>query len=158
MSVEVAPAEEIRELLMAPLAAGGVELVEVCWQLRGSQRRLLVTLDRPGGITLDECGAASRTISAVLDAADPIPGPYLLEVSSPGIERPFRDETDWERALGHRVRVRHRDGDAETVLEGRLLEAGPEAVAMDVRLGRNRSERRVVARATVVLAHRVVDL
>ena len=144
MAVEIAPADEIRALLLAPLAAGGLELVDVCWQVGGRQRRLLVTVDRPGGITLDECGAASRTISALLDVADPTPGPYLLEVSSPGIERRFRDQADWERAVGHRVRVRHQDGDAETVLE--------------VRLGRSRTERRSVTRATVVLAHRVVDL
>ncbi len=158
MSLEVASADQIRELLTAPMAAAGVELVEVCWRPHGRQRRLLVTVDRPGGITLDECGTVSRAISALLDAADPVPGPYLLEVSSPGIERPFQGEMDWERAVGHRVRLRHRDGDAETVLEGRLLELGPTEVLLEVRLGRGRSERRAVTRETVVLAHRVVDL
>jgi len=65
-------------------------------------------IDRAGsdtGVTVDDCEHASRRVSAVLDAADPIPGEYTLEVSSPGFDRPLRTQAHFQRFVGSRVHV-----------------------------------------------------
>ncbi|MBV8526831.1 MAG: ribosome maturation factor RimP [Candidatus Dormibacteraeota bacterium] len=111
----------IAELLRPSLTHLGVELVDVRWSGRGHGAVLRVIIDRAGGVTLDDCERVSNAASAVLDAADPIPSAYRLEVSSPGAERPLRSVEDWRNALGRRVNVRLRSGDGERVLEGTLL-------------------------------------
>ena len=111
----------IAELLRPSLTHLGVELVDVRWSGRGRGAVLRVIIDRAGGVTLDDCERVSNAASAVLDAADPIPSTYRLEVSSPGAERPLRSVDDWRNALGRRVNVRLRSGEGERVLEGTLL-------------------------------------
>jgi len=83
----------------------GLELVDV--ELKRQRRGALVRiyLDRPGGVGLDVLQAASKEISAVLDAEDPVNGPYTLEVSSPGLDRPLVEEADFRRAVGRLVRI-----------------------------------------------------
>jgi ribosome maturation factor RimP len=89
----------------------GYELVDL--RRRGSGRRLglQVRIDRAGsapghGITVDECARVSRALEAWLDASGTLGERYLLEVSSPGIERPIRWREHWERFVGHDVQVR----------------------------------------------------
>ncbi len=83
----------------------GYELVEV--ELKRAQGGHLVRLyvDRPGGIGLDELQSVSQEVSAILDAEDPIDGPYTLEVSSPGLDRPLRGEADYRRFAGSLARL-----------------------------------------------------
>ena len=88
------------------LAGIGFELIEVEYGSHGSQGLLRLYIDRAGGITIDDCAAASRVASARLDQSDPIPSEYMLEVSSPGLDRPLRRVKDYERFTGERVRVR----------------------------------------------------
>jgi ribosome maturation factor RimP len=67
---------------------------------------LKVTLDHEGGVGLDDLTAANRAISRALDDADPIPGHYTLEVSSPGLERTLRRPRHWQGAIGERIKVK----------------------------------------------------
>jgi ribosome maturation factor RimP len=67
---------------------------------------LRVTLDHEGGVSLDELAAANRAISRALDDADPIPGHYTLEVTSPGLERALRLPRHWQAAVGERIKVK----------------------------------------------------
>jgi ribosome maturation factor RimP len=112
---------EIAGLVGPSLAHLGIELVAVQWSGKGNGAVLRLVIDRPGGVSLDDCERVSKAAGAVLDVYDPIDARYRLEVSSPGAERPLGDRQDWVRALGHKVNVRLRSGDAETVLEGRLV-------------------------------------
>jgi ribosome maturation factor RimP len=64
-----------------------------------------VFVDKEGGVTLEDCQRVSKEIGTVLDVEDPMPGPYTLEVSSPGLDRPLRTEGDYERYRGRLVRV-----------------------------------------------------
>ena len=121
----------IAELLRPSLAHLGVELVDVRWSGRGRGAVLRVIIDRAGGVTLDDCERVSNAAGAVLDAADPIPSAYRLEVSSPGAERPLRNVEDWRNALGRRVNVRLRSGDGERVLEGTLLSLSIDSAAIE---------------------------
>ena len=86
-------------------APAGIEVVEV--ELKGSGRNhlLRIYIDRPEGVTLADCELVSRSVSAVLDADDPIPGSYELEVSSPGVERKLAKWQDWLRFAGKKVKV-----------------------------------------------------
>ncbi len=82
----------------------GVELFDV--ELLGRGKLLLrVFIDKEEGITLDDCERFSKSLGAVLDVENPIPGSYTLEVSSPGIDRPLRHLEDFEKNKGKLVRV-----------------------------------------------------
>jgi len=90
-----------------PIAEGlGLVLVDVEFVREGKDWYLRVYIDKDGGVTLDDCEAVSRPLSDKLDKLDPIPQAYLLEVSSPGVERPFKTSRDFEKAIGENVRVK----------------------------------------------------
>ena len=94
------------EKLVAPyLKYQGADLVDL--QLSGSPRNrtLRIDVDRLDGITVDECARLSRGIADVLDTHDPISGRYVLEVSSPGLERALKSDRDYQRAVGRTVKV-----------------------------------------------------
>ena len=83
------------------LATQGYELVEV--EYGGRTVRLFI--DKVGGVTLDDCTAVSQLVGAVMDARDFIQENYMLEVSSPGIERPVRKTADFERFVGEKIKL-----------------------------------------------------
>jgi ribosome maturation factor RimP len=70
---------------------------------------LRVYIDKEGGVTIDDCEIVSREVEAVLDVEDPIPYSYVLEVSSPGLDRPLKSPKDFRRFSGEKVRVVTRD-------------------------------------------------
>ncbi len=120
------------EALVAPVVeAVGLELVEVSFRRERGRRVLRVTVDREGGVDLDAISEASERISRRLDLEGFSPGPYALEVSSPGLERPLRAPRDFERQVGQRVRVRTRQpvGGARNHL-GALVSADAEAIVV----------------------------
>lgn len=84
----------------------GIEFVHS--QIAGSKRNLTVRLiiDKPGGVTLEDCAQVSRDVEAVLDRDDFIPTSYVLEVSSPGIERELYKLSDYERFVGQDARIK----------------------------------------------------
>jgi ribosome maturation factor RimP len=92
---------------------------------------LRVTLDRPGGVDLDHLAVANRRLSHALDEADPIPGAYTLEVTSPGLERTLRTAAHWASAVGERVKVKlagHVEG--ERRIEGTVTGVEGETAAV----------------------------
>lgn len=93
--------------IAAPVAgAEGLELVEVEYRRESRGPVLRIYLDREGGIGVDDLARASRQLSDVLDVHDVIPGEYVLECSSPGINRRLRLPEHFRRFVGERVRVR----------------------------------------------------
>ncbi len=87
----------------------------------------------PKGITLDDCSAVSRQLSGVLDVEDPIAGQYVLEVSSPGLDRPLFTLDHYRRFRGQRVRLRLAAKlEGRRKLEGRILDVEQEAVLLGV--------------------------
>jgi ribosome maturation factor RimP len=122
--------ERVRTLVEPLLEEQGLELIDV-EHVRGTLR---VTVDRDGGIDLDGVGAATQLVSAALDAADPLPDRYTLEVSSPGVERPLRTPDHFRRAVGKDVTVKTVAGtDGERRLEGVLESADHDGVVVDGR-------------------------
>lgn len=96
---------QIQQIVTPVALAAGLEIVEI--ELKGSGRHqmLLIVIDKPGGITHTDCEIITREAGELIDAVDPISGPYQLEVSSPGVERPLKKWQDWERFVGQKVRV-----------------------------------------------------
>ncbi len=97
--------------------------------LGGSDRpTLAILVDRPGGIDLNAIENATRTISAALDAMDPLKGRYLLEVSSPGLERPLRTPEHFAAAVGEVVTLKTRDADGHVErIRGAVVAPEPDA-------------------------------
>ncbi len=114
--------EDLLERLSRLAEGEGVELLAV--ELGGTARKPLVrlVLDRTAeGVTLSDCESVSRQASVLLDAYDPFPGPFTLEVTSPGEERKLYGDKDFVRFEGRAVRVRMRPGwPAPRVIEGIL--------------------------------------
>ena len=82
------------------------EIVDVEYLKEGSSWFLRIYIDKPGGITIDDCEKTSRALELVLDEKDPIKTPYILEVSSPGLDRPLKKEADFKRAQGKLVDIK----------------------------------------------------
>lgn len=100
-----------------------LELVDVEYVKEPAGWVLRVFLDKPAGIDLEDCRKVSEVLDKKLDEEDPIPGPYSLEVSSPGLERPLKKAADYERFAGRKVNLRTYSGihgrkHFEGVLEG----------------------------------------
>ncbi|MCW6510658.1 ribosome maturation factor RimP [Lichenifustis flavocetrariae] len=104
----------------------GLRLVRV--KLAGSPQALQIMAERPDGtMRIEDCEAASKALSPVLDLDDPIPGEYRLEVSSPGIDRPLVRRSDLLRSLGHEARIElDYPVDGRKRFKGLLIEAGAE--------------------------------
>ncbi|MEN6464361.1 MAG: ribosome maturation factor RimP [Syntrophaceae bacterium] len=101
--------ENIFALIEPALEREGIELVDVECARMGSRWLIRLYLDREGGITLKDCADMSRLIGDILDVNDLPPGPYNLEVSSPGLDRPLTRDKDFFRFKGSKVKIRLRD-------------------------------------------------
>lgn len=93
---------KLQELIEPVVSANGLDLFDI--DQHGST--LVITVDRDGGVDLDELAAVTRALSRVLDDADPIPGRYTLEVSSPGLERKLREPRHFAWAKDREVSVK----------------------------------------------------
>jgi ribosome maturation factor RimP len=88
------------------VSSEGLELVHIDYHRQGRGFLLRVDIDREGGVTLDDCEAVSRQVSAFLDVEDVVPAEYELQVSSPGLDRKFYKDSDYEKFVGRLVRVK----------------------------------------------------
>ncbi len=97
--------DKIRGAAERVTSGRGYELADV--ELKRERRGTLVRLyvDKEGGIGLEDLQAVSEEVSAILDAEDPVPTAYTLEVSSPGLDRPLKTEADYRRFLGRLARL-----------------------------------------------------
>ncbi|HWF10425.1 MAG TPA: ribosome maturation factor RimP [Bryobacteraceae bacterium] len=128
----------ISAIAEAAAAPAGIEIVEI--ELKGSGRShlLRIYIDRPEGVTHADCEFISREVGAALDAEDPIPGSYDLEVSSPGVERKLGKWQDWQRFSGKKVKVVLKEpaGGADKHFEGVISRAEDHMVTIDLAAGK----------------------
>ena len=98
--------ERIREVAARAAEENGLELVHA--QATGTSKKLVITvfIDKPDGVTHEDCSKVSRNLDAILDAEDFIPSAYLLEVSSPGLERGLYSLKDFEKFVGSLAKVK----------------------------------------------------
>jgi len=100
---------QIETLVLPILDDLGCELVDLQLQQDGKQLALRIFVDKPAGITLDDCVEVSREVSAILEVEDPIRSAYRLEVSSPGLDRPLKKASDFERFAGKKARLKSKN-------------------------------------------------
>ena len=141
-------AQQLRERLTPVVATAGYDLEDIVVSPAGKRRLVRITVDKDGGVTLDECAEVSREVSAALDAADDVIGqqPYTLEVSSPGVSRPLTEPRHWRRSAGRLVKVTLADGSGVT---GRVVASGDGSAQLDVDGSRREVELADVVRAVV---------
>ncbi len=128
--------DRVRSIVDRVAASSGLEVVEVELRGGGKSRMLRVFIDKPGGVTHDDCANLSREVGTILDVEDAVPGgSYVLEVSSPGLDRKLLRPDDYVRFSGNRVRIatrapvngsRHFEGKLQRFEDGRVtLELPP---------------------------------
>lgn len=104
MSKKIAGA--VREIIEPAVARLGYDLVDVEYKREAQGMVLTVYIARQGGVTLNDCERVSLAVDPLLDEHDPVPGSYYLSVSSPGLDRPLKNDADLKRYVGKMVDVR----------------------------------------------------
>lgn len=114
--------EQVNSLIAPYLDEKGIELVDIIYRREGGDMVLRLLVDTSGGITLGECEALNNALSDLLDREDVIKERYILEVSSPGLDRPIKSDRDFERVLGRILHISTYELiDGKKVHEGKLL-------------------------------------
>ncbi len=131
---------QVTELLGGEFARAGYEIEEVVIDSRARPPRIMVIADGDTALDLDAVAALSRSASALLDGLDDVQDGYVLEVSSPGVDRPLTSEKHFRRARGRKVELELTDG---SQLTGRVGETRGDTVALVVRAGRDWSLREI---------------
>ncbi|MFO0706979.1 MAG: ribosome maturation factor RimP [Nitrospira sp.] len=137
----------------------GLELVEVVCVGQGPRSIVRVFIDKPGGVTVTDCERAHMALGPALDVADPFPHAYTLEVSSPGLDRPFKRLQDYQRAIGKRVMIKLKQPrDGQWRLTGELVEASEESVVLAGVNGMAPTDRMTVDRQAIAEARQLVEI
>ncbi len=150
--------KELENLLVPELETMGYECVKL--EVVGSPRHPVVRLfiDKEGGVTVGECARVSRAIALVLEREDPFPGAYLLEVSSPGSNRPLVTEAHFQRFLGLQAKVVvQRDGEAKRTYIGSLRTCANGVLALETDEGEVIVGLREIVRANLINQEYKID-
>ena len=126
--------DKIRQAADRVARSLGMEVVDVEWKV-GKQRFLRVYIDKSEGVSHNDCQAVSEQLSVILDVEDLVPGPgYILEVSSPGLDRKLRKPADYERFVGRLARISLSEPvENSKFFEGRLTGFAAGMVKLDVK-------------------------
>jgi ribosome maturation factor RimP len=131
--------DAIRTIATRVAVNHGVELVEAELRGGGKARTLRVTIDKPEGVTHEDCANVSRDLGTVLDVEDAIPSAYLLEVSSPGLDRKLLKAADYERFVGSRVKLMTREPvNGNRHFEGRLVSFSEGQITLETIVGKKK--------------------
>jgi ribosome maturation factor RimP len=131
--------EQVRTVAARVAASYGLDIFDVQFRREAAGMVLRIQIDRPGpastaedSVSVEDCAAVSRDLSAVLDVEDIVPTAYTLEVSSPGLDRPLRTADDFRRFAGRRAKLVMRQAvDGQTFLKGRLGGVEGDRVVID---------------------------
>ena len=122
--------DDLLRLLTPVVAERGLDLEDVQVTAAGKRRLVRIVVDQDGGVALDSVATVSSAVSAALDDSDAMGGSaYVLEVTSPGVDRPLTEPRHWRRATSRLVEAELTD---QTTVTGRVLGAGPDGVVLDV--------------------------
>ncbi|WP_243386899.1 ribosome maturation factor RimP [Bacillus kexueae] len=127
---------DLVEELVTPITEEmNLELVDIEYVKEGKNYFLRVFIDSDTGVDIEECGTLSERLGEKLDEIDPIPHNYFLEVSSPGAERPLKNERDFQKAIGKNVAIKTYESiDGEKEFEGELTSFDGELVKLSVKV------------------------
>lgn len=134
------------ELVEPVVRDHGASLVDVEILGVGNNQTVRILVHKEPGLTLAMCQAVSLEVADLLDVADPIPGPYRLEVTSPGLGRPLRTDQDFARAASRLIKVVLSSG---RNVHGRLVDWEADCLTLNTDKGPERIERQAIAKATI---------
>ncbi|MCM3704159.1 MULTISPECIES: ribosome maturation factor RimP [Cytobacillus] len=127
--------ETVEQLVTPIVDELNLELVDIEYVKEGKDWFLRVFIDKETGVDIEECGMVSEKLSEKLDAEDPIPYNYFLEVSSPGAERPLKKDSDFIKAVGKNVYIKtYEPIDGEKTFEGVLTQFDGETVTVEMKI------------------------
>src|SRR5512142_449947 len=126
--------QKIQEIAERVAACSGLEVVEVELRGGGKHRMLRFFIDKPSGVTHEDCADFSREVGTILDVEDAVPGgPYMLEVSSPGLDRKLAKPSDYERFQGSLLKLStHEPIEGKRHFEGRLEKFQDGCITLDL--------------------------
>ena len=143
--------EVVEQLLQPTVEALGFELCDVEFVKEYGNWVLTLYINREGGVDLDDCERVSRAVDPILDEADPIADPYMLEVSSPGIERELIRDSHYQWAVGETVELRlFAPLNGARALRGTLIGFDKETVTLSQNGTENTIERKNISKANTV--------
>ena len=146
--------QQTEELLLPIVESNGFELVDVEYVKEAGTWYLRAYIDKPGGITVDDCEIVSRAFSDILDEKDYIEDTYIFEVSSPGLGRPLKKEKDFKRSIGEEVEIRtYRPINRQKEFVGILKEYDPDTVTIEYEDG----ETQIFQRSDIALIRLAFD-
>jgi len=145
--------DHVREVAERVAGSSGLEVVEVELQGGGKARLLRIFIDKPGGVTHEDCAAFSREVGTILDVEDAVPGGhYTLEVSSPGLDRRLHKAADYERFQGSLVRLStFQPVNGNRHFEGRLTKFEGGKLTLDLDQAKSRKRAKEQGAGTVEL-------
>ncbi len=147
--------KKVQDLIEPHVVALGYECVEAAFVVEAGRRILRVLIDGPDGVPLDACAGVSRALGPVLDTSPDVQGRYVLEVSSPGINRPLTKPEHYVRFAGERVKIRLREKvDGGATISGVLVGMQDDVLTVRTSLGDKQVPLANVARARL---HRDLD-
>ncbi|MBD3109405.1 ribosome maturation factor RimP [Bacillus sp. AGMB 02131] len=127
--------EIVEELLTDILEQEQLELVDIEYVKEGKSWFLRVFIDKENGVDIEDCGLVSEKLGEKLDAIDPIPQNYFLEVSSPGAERPLKKPQDFLRAIGKHVNIKtYEPIEGSKEFEGTLLSYDEKEIKLSIKI------------------------
>lgn len=148
------PLDAILQMAQRVVESEHLELVDVEYKAGKARSLLRIFIDKQGGVTLDDCENVSRQMSALLDVEDILKSAYVLEVSSPGLDRPFKTDRDYERSIGRYVRVHYSEEDGSAKQSaGTLMEVNDTDLVLE---DHGRIER--ISRERIRRAHQDVQM
>lgn len=124
----------VRKIAEIAASEKGLEFVHL--ELAGTKRNQVIRIyiDKPGGVTVEDCSDVSRSVEAAMDADDFMPGPYVLEVSSPGLDRELYSLGDFQKFVGSKAKAKVRAADGGTKsYNGRILAVEGEEITFEDR-------------------------
>lgn len=126
--------ENLKEIILPALEEENIELVELNFVKAGGRSILKLLVDKKGGgINLQECAILNEKIGSLLDTQDVIKDRYILEVSSPGLDRPLMTKSDFLRCINKKVRIFLRESIAGKIeLEGLILKVEDDSIYIDI--------------------------
>jgi ribosome maturation factor RimP len=126
-------AKRLQDVIAPILWTFGLELVDVECVGQGARSVVRVLIDKPGGVTIADCEQAHKALGPALDVADPFPHAYMLEVSSPGLDRPFKRVQDYQRAIGKKVSIKLRQPlEGQWRITGPLVQVNEQTVVVNI--------------------------
>jgi ribosome maturation factor RimP len=147
--------EHVEQITRRVAESLGVELVELEMRGSGKFRTLRIFIDKPGGVTHEDCANLSREVGTIFDVEDAVPGSsYTLEVSSPGLDRKLRNAADFERFTGNKLKLVTREPvNNNRFFEGRLARFDGRELVLELPVSKKKKQAEDNTQVVIELAN-----